>query len=162
MRARRLTHCTLVLLLVLPVAQAQTGDWGAVQTLRLGSAISVKAVGRHRLRCHFDYADDEALSCEHIGRAISYSGSVEIVVSRRDVQEVRLEHSDRANATDGAVLGTVVGSAIGGAAGGILKPRGNGTTAAIGAFILGGMGALFGGAFGKDFPVRHGKVIYQR
>lgn len=161
MLTRKFCCYTLVLLLVPSVAQAQTGDWGSVQTLRPGSAISVKAKDRPRLWCHFDHADDDALSCERIGRGISYSGSAEIVVARRDVQEVRLEHSDRANATDGAVLGGVVGAAVGGAVGGI-KPNGNGTRAAIGALILGGTGALFGMAFGKDFPVRHGKVVYKR
>jgi len=162
MRTRRLSYYTLVLLLVPSIAQSQTRDWGAVQKLRPGSAISVKTAGSHRLWCDFDHADDEALSCEHIVHSVSYSGSVEIVVARRDVQEVRLEHSDRANAIDGAVLGAVVGGAAGGAIGGIVKPRGNGTTAAIGALMLGGMGATFGSAFGKDFPMRHGKVVYQR
>lgn len=162
MLTRRLSCCALVLLLLPSVAQAQTGDWGAVQALGPGSAISVKVAGRRRLWCHFDHADDEGLSCERIGRGISYSGSAEIVVSRRDVQEVRLERSDRANATDGAVLGGVAGSAVGGAAGGIFKPGGNGTTAAIGALMVGGIGALLGSAFGKDFPLRHRKVIYRQ
>jgi uncharacterized membrane protein len=82
----------------------------------------------------------------------------EAVYRRKLVREIRLEHSDASNMAVGAAIGGAVGGALGAAGSGGAHPR-----ARVGGGLLVGMGgALVGGFTGRDFPVRHGKVIYRQ
>ena len=133
--------------------QAQKGDWSAVERLRPGTPISVKF--RSRARCIFESATDDYLVCERLPRGPIWFGPSELKFSRRIIHEVRLEHSDCAN----AAVGTAVGAGVGFAVGTGLPSRG-GSRLVSGGFL----GILFGAighAFGSDFPISHGAVIYK-
>jgi hypothetical protein len=144
-------------LLLAAVAPAQTGDWQIVQHLQPGTKISVRIAGPFHNLCVFEHATDEQLVCEHVmhgPRGALFSS--ERVYPRKMVREVRLEHSDAANIATGAAIGGGIGAAAGASVNNGTLTRGGG------AILLGGVGALIGGAFGRDFPVTHGKVIYRR
>jgi hypothetical protein len=145
----------LMLMLCVPSARAQKGDWKAVENLAPGTRISVKLAVR--AICFFEYASDDELVCRtHVAApigAISYKRQY----PRPKIREVRLEYSEAADTAIGAAVGGGAGAIVGAVAGG------NGTiTRGGGAVILGGIGALIGGAFGRDFPIAHRKVVYKR
>jgi hypothetical protein len=140
------------------MAFAQTGNWQAVKQLEPGTKISLQSdhLWLHST-CYFQRATDDQLFCERILRGVSrVLIPPDAVYERKKIREVRLEHSDRSNAATGAVIGGGIGATLG-------ATRGNGTlTPEGGALLLGTTGALIGGAFGRDFPIFHGKVIYRR
>ena len=72
------------------------------------------------------------------------------------IVEVRREHTDKLNTATGALVGGGVGAAIGATAGNGTLTRGGG------ALLLGGIGALVGGTFARDFPIKHGTVVYRQ
>jgi hypothetical protein len=147
-------HCMLALLILASSAQAQTGNWQAVENIKPGSRISVKA--EHRVRCIFRYATDDELVCKRIHRGLFRSAPPEIAFDRPSVREVRLEKSDEANAAVGAAIGAGVGAAAG-------ASNGNGTlTRGGGALLLGALGAVIGWSFGSEFHVLHGKIVYKQ
>jgi hypothetical protein len=140
------------------MAFAQTGNWQAVKQLDPGVKISVRSE-HHSLRstCYFQRATDDQLFCERILRGVSQVLiPPDAVYERKKIREVRLEHSDRSNAATGAAIGGGIGATLGAA-------NDNGTlTREGGALLLGTVGALIGGSFGRDFPIFHGKMIYRR
>jgi hypothetical protein len=141
-------------------APAQSGDWKVVQQLTPGTPISVK-YGRFWIhnRCLFENATQDVLVCERVLYGTNRLFiPPEAVYRRKLVREVRLERSDASNIAFGAAVGGAVGGALGAAGSGDAH-----TQARVGAGLLVGMGgAAIGGLMGRDFPVRHGKVIYRR
>jgi hypothetical protein len=152
-RTLKIVLSTLAGLILVSAAQAQTGDWRAVKNLAPGTRISVKT--RFHVLCDFLQATDAMLVCEPIRRA-SLLATGEIRVDRQRIREIRLEHSDDANAAAGAAIGAGVGAAVGASANRPSLTRGGG------ALLFGGAGAIIGGSAGRDFPILHGKVIYKR
>jgi hypothetical protein len=151
---RKIVSLLFVVLIFASSGRAQTGDWQAVENLRPGTRISVKA--RHRIRCIFQRASQDELACERPDRLYRTLSS-EIVFDRQSVREVRLERSDEANGAVGAAIGA--GAGAGAAAG---ASNGNGTsTREGGAVLLGGIGAIAGWFIGAQFHVLHGKCIYR-
>jgi hypothetical protein len=147
----------LAAVLLASTAPAQTGDWQAVKNLRPGTKISVQYGRPFHNMCIFEHATDEQLVCERILRGFSRAFiPPQAVYERKKIREVRLEHSDAANIATGAAIGGAVGAAVGAGAGNGTLTRGGS------ALLLGTGGALIGGAFGRDFPVAHGKVVYRR
>jgi hypothetical protein len=109
-------------------------------------------------RCLFESANEDVLVCERVLYGTSRLFiPPEAVYRRKLVREIRLEHSDASN--------IAIGAAIGGAVGGSLGAAGSGDThaqARAGAGVLVGLGgAAIGGLLGRDFPIRHGKVVYR-
>ena len=145
----------LAVLLFASSGQAQTGDWRAVKNLRYGSTISVEAE-RH-VRCIFRGATDDDLVCGLIQHGLIRIGPSEITIDRRNVREVRLEHSDEDNAAAGAAIGAGVGAALG-----TVKTRNGSLTRKGGALFIGGIGGIIGHFIGRDVHVLHGKIIYKR
>jgi len=143
----------LACLMFASAAQAQAGDWRAVQQLAPGSRISVKI--RFHVLCDFEGATDAVLVCEPVRRP-TLMGPGEFRFDRKRVREVRLEHSDDANTAVGAAVGAGVGATVGAS----LSPRS--LTSGGSALLLGGIGGIAGGFFGRDFPILHGKIIYKR
>jgi hypothetical protein len=145
------------LLVMASIAAAQTGDWQAVKDLRPGTKISVQYEHSFHNLCTLEQATDEQLVCDHVlhGPRGTFIPS-ERVYQRNNIREVRLEHSDGANTATAAALGGGVGTALG------ASTRSHTLTRGAGILLLGGIGALIGGSFGKDFPVIHGKVVYRR
>ena len=161
MRHKKTIPLLLAPLLLAAGALAQTGNWQAVQDLQPGTRISVRAnhsFGRNP--CFFLSANDEQLVCERVlhsrRRMIISPIPPEAVYQRSRVREVRLEHSEAANTMAGAGIGAGVGAALGASVNNGTVTRGGG------ALLLGGLGALVGGSFGREFPIIHGKVVYRR
>jgi hypothetical protein len=158
MRHLRIYRSVLATLFFAPTAFAQTGNWQAVKQLEPGMKISVQ-VDHHSLHstCYFQRATDDQLFCERVLHGVSrVLIPPDAAYDRKEIREVRIEHSDRSNTAAGAAIGGGVGATLGAA-------NGNGTlTREGGALLLGTVGALIGGSFGRDFPIFHGKVIYRR
>jgi hypothetical protein len=160
MRQLQVYKFLLLTFLCLAGAQAQSQDWKVVTQLAPGTPIAVR-YGRFWLhnRCVFESATEAVLVCERV--LYGYNRLFippEAVYRRRLVREIRLEHNDASNIAFGAVIGGAVGGALGAAASGDTH-----TQARVGAGLLVGMGgAAVGGLMGRDFPIRHGKVIYRR
>jgi hypothetical protein len=161
MKHKKTIPFLLAPLLLASIAVAQTGDWQAVKNLQPGTRISVRS-GRPFIRntCFFLSATDDQLVCERAvharRRMIIPPIPPEAVYERSKVREVRLEHSEATNTVAGAGIGAGIGAALGASANNGTLTRGGST------LLLGGIGALIGGSFGRDFPVIHGKVVYQR
>jgi hypothetical protein len=151
MRTLKIFLSLLAGLILVSAAQAQTGDWRAVENLAPGTRISVKI--RFHMLCDVTRVTDAALMCELVHQRIRRG---EMTFNRKLVREVRLEHSDQANTAIGASLGGGVGMTVGAS---LVNPS---LDRAAGALVLGTVGALVGGVFGRDFPIFHGKVIYKR
>jgi hypothetical protein len=151
MRTLKIFLSLLAGLILVSAAQAQTGDWRAVESLAPGTRISVKI--RFHMLCDLTRVTDAALMCELVRQRIRPG---EMTFNRKLIREVRLEHSDYANTAIGASLGGGVGSTVGASLGNRSLDRPGS------ALVLGTVGALVGGAFGRDFPIFHGKVIYKR
>ncbi len=90
----------LAFLIMASRTQAQTGDWQAVENVRPGSRISVRA--KYRVRCIFQRATQDELVCERIQSGLIRISLSEITFDRWSVREGRLEPSDEANAAVGA------------------------------------------------------------
>jgi hypothetical protein len=159
----RILHPILAFLLLTPSALAQTGDWQSVMNLRPGTRISVKA-GHFFMPslCVLQTVTDEKLVCEralHNPHPFLNPPSVQLCTyTRKTVREVRLEHSDESN----SAVGTVVGAGLGAAIGASFSPERTGYAREGGALLLGAIGGVVGGVFGRDFPIAHGRVIYKR
>ena len=139
--------------LLLMSEQARAGDWRAVENLAAGSRISVKI--RFHTLCNFRRATDDILICQPAHPSI-LTGAGDISFERKRVREVRLERSDQTNTAVGAAIGAGVGAVVGASA------RHPSLTPGGSALLLGGLGSVIGGFFGRDFPIVHGKVIYRR
>ncbi len=135
-------------------AQAQTGDWQAVENMMRGTRISVKT--KHRVGCIFERATENALVCERTDRGSFRIAPREIEFDRRSVREVRLERSDDANGAVGALIGAGADAALG-------ASTGNKTTSREGGvLLLGATGAIAGWFIGSEFHILHGEIIYKR
>ena|SRR5882672_7478931 len=158
MRHLRIYRSVLATLFFAPMAFAQTGNWQAVRQLDPGTKISVQ-FEHHSLHstCYFQRATDDQLFCERVLRGVSQVLiPPDAVHERKNIREVRLEHSDSSNTATGVAIGGGIGATLGAA-------NNNGTlTRGGGALLLGTVGALIGGSFGRDFPIFHGKVIYRK
>ncbi len=142
----------LVVLMFASSAQAQTGDWQAVQNLKPGTLISVKV--RHRFLCSLEHATENELVCEVPEHRLSRLPP-RITIPRGEVREVRLAHNQAKDGAIGAGIGAGVGAAVGANTG--TGSRGAG--ASIGA--LGG--AAIGAVVGTTVPIfRRGRIIYKR
>ncbi len=142
----------LVVLMFGSSAQAQTGDWQAVQNLKPGTRISVKA--RHRYLCSLESATEDELVCKVPEHRLSRLPP-RITIPRGEVREVRLAPCQAKAAWIGAGIGAGVGAAVGASTG--TGSRGAG--ASMGALA----GALVGGVVGATVPIfRRGKIIYKR
>jgi len=161
MRRTRTIPFLLTPFLLAASALAQTGDWQAVKLLRPGTRISVRSDHLFiRNTCFFLSATDDQLVCERAvhsrQRMIVPPIPAEAVYERSRVREVRLERSEDANMMAGAGIGAGIGAALG-------AGINNGTvTRGGGALLIGGLGALVGGSFGREFPIIHRKVVYRR
>ncbi|MGH9712788.1 MAG: hypothetical protein ACRD5M_05755 [Candidatus Acidiferrales bacterium] len=156
MRKLHLVAGVLVVLLIVPSARAQKGDWQAVKDLALGTRISVKT--SLRVVCFFVRATEEEVVC-----ATHLVGPIGVIsydrrYHRRSIREVRLELTEETGVAVGALVGAGAGAVVGAVAGG----RGGSVTRTGGAVLVGVIGAIVGGALGRDFPVVHGEVIYRR
>lgn len=161
MRHTKVIFFLSAVLLLASAAPAQTGDWQAVKNLPPGTRISVRS--NHlfvRNTCFFLSATDDQLVCERAlhsrRRMIIPPIPPEAVYQRSRVREVRLEHGEDANMLAGAGIGAGVGAALGAGVNNGTLTRGGG------ALLLGSLGALIGGSFGREFPVIHGKIVYRR
>jgi len=71
-KRRQIASSIIVAFFFAFTAQSQTGDWQAVQNLKPGSHILVKA--QHRYRCSVEGATDDELICErHLPRSLRMS-----------------------------------------------------------------------------------------
>jgi hypothetical protein len=157
MRCLRIILSVIVVLAFVPRAQAGKGDWRAVEKLQPGSRISIKIFSSpFRLICFFVRATDQTLTCELPQHGYVAIGPSEITSNRGHVREVRLEFDEEADAAIGAAIGAGVGAAVGASKNSKTSTRGER------AVVLGIVGGAIGGIFGKDFPVFHGKIVYQR
>jgi hypothetical protein len=160
MRQPQIYRLVLIFLLLPASVRAQKTDWQTVKDLAPGTPISVK-YGHFFLhnRCIFESATDDVLICE---RTLYGPSQIfippEAVYRRKLVREVRLEHSDASNIAVGAVIGGGIGAALGASGPGDASAR---TRLDLG-LLVGMGGALLGGLIGRDFPIRHGTVIYHR
>ena len=142
--------CTVLTLTTF--ACASDGDWEIVKSLPEGTPISVKAKLRHL--CTFQLATDTTLSCRS-----KISGPTSFVLSfqRKEIRQVRLEHSDDTNA--------LIGFATGGAIGFAMGASGHRVDASSRLFVGVIGGALFGFAgrfMNRALPITHKNVIYRR
>jgi len=143
-----------LIFILAPGARAQTGNWQAVENLAPGSRISVE-VG-HRAICFFVVATHDALTCAPPRHRGFLFGPRKLTFPRQIVREVRLEHSEAADAAFGAVIAGGIGVTVGA---GVKGPQA--ANRWIGALFLGGVFGAFGGAIGRDFPLLHGQVVYK-
>ncbi len=106
--------------------------------------------------CRFRSADEHDLLCDRMpgGGIVLHDPTIRF--ERREVLQVRLEHSPATNALIGA---GVYGGAFAGLAAAGSKDSGvtPGSAAAFGALL----GGIFGMHFGKLWPIHHCAVIYQ-
>gem|GEM_PF-5794802 len=150
----------MILLIVFePVAQAQSGDWRAVERLAPGTCVGVKVEGKRRMWCSVEGATDTALICEvHVRRHLRTST---LTISRSDVEEVRLlPHPNQAR---DAEIGALIGAGAGATSGAINNPLVRGPAAFIDGLAGAGFGALVGSLVAVvQFVVQRSKVIYKR
>ena len=147
----RIISSTLAALLFASSAQAQTqrGNWRAVENVRPGTDISVKARRRHY--CSFVHANANEIVCD-VRRPFWRSSRV--VIPRGEVREVRVP---RSQAQHGQV-GAAIGAGAVAVAGASRARRYRGVNACIGALF----GMLCGGLIGMMVPIfRRGKIIYK-
>jgi uncharacterized protein YbdZ (MbtH family) len=148
----RIIQSTIAFLLLVTNAQAQTGNWQAVEEVPAGAPISVQA--RLRLQCNFRYATEDELVCDFRERGRIDTGP--LVFRREHVRQVRMERTEAS-----MLAGAAIGAGVGAAAGASVNPQRSGYTREGGTLLLGGIGGIIGGFVGKDFPFLHGKVVYQ-
>ncbi len=155
MRHKLVLPIAFFIVSIVPAAHARTGHWRDVMRLRAGTPISVKPANESRVLCIFVRATKNELSCDRFWSSPPpYVPPIEsrYRFDRRIVREVRLEHSDRANAAIGMGVGAGIGAGLGEAS----SARG------LGAVIFGALGAYIGKEVGRDAPLFHRKVIYKR
>jgi len=155
-RQTPITLCILALFILPTPTQARKpgGDWQIVKNLAPGTRISVKS--KFRDLCVFESATDTTLVCEPALLGTAITNPIPLRFKRTKVREVRLEFSDSENGVLGAIVGGGVGAVLGAIGGGQTYSRGGS------ALLVGGLGALVGGVVARNFPIRHGAVIYRR
>jgi hypothetical protein len=156
-RKRQIISSLLVALFFGFTAQAQTGDWQAVQNLKPGSYILVKA--QHRYRCSLESATDDELICEgHLSRSLRLSI---LRIPRSEIHEVRkLPHPNQAK-------DAWIGAGIGAGAGAVVAGTNSRDYPGVHAFFGGLAGAAGGALVGGTVPIfqvifQRGKLIYKQ
>ena len=154
-RTPRIISWVLVVLLFASSAEAQIGDWQAVQNLKSGTRILVKA--KERYFCSFENASNDQLVCEVPRHGTLGRRSVAIL--RSEITEVRR----LPNQAKAAWIGAGVGAGAGAVLGASTSKTSRGANAFFGGVAGAGLGALVGGIV-PIFQVlfHHGKVIYKR
>ncbi len=136
----------LIVLLFAASTPAQNTDWQAVQNLKAGTRISVKA--QERYSCTFVHATEDILVC-NVPRP--FRRPLPVSVPRPEVREVRLKPNRAKHGLIGAGIGA--GAGAGAAAS-------SGKSAGVGALggALGGSvaGLIVGGLFDR------GRLVYKR
>jgi len=132
-------------------AQAQTGDWQAVEKLKPSTRLSLKA--QHHILCVFQAATDDELVCRPI--RILRLGPAESRFDRQSVREIRLARNQGKD--------IAIGAGIGGGAGAIACAIKSTDHPGFNAVVGGLSGALVGTVVGAivSIPLR-GKLIYKR
>jgi hypothetical protein len=154
---KNLASAVLSVLLLSSITSAQSGDWQAVTDLPPGIEISVKSEHSFRIPCILERASEKELVCEYLMHGPRGAVAArERIYERKTVREVRLERGNHANIATGAVIGGAAGAAVGANVGNGPHPK------VVGALLLGGLGAVFGGIIAKDFIPNRGKLIYRR
>lgn len=161
MRKPHIATSLLVIVLFVPCAHAQKGNWQAVEKILPGMPISVVNQQRDRLMCYFEHATDDQLICRTLPRSSGFPFPTPVerynaLFERRDVREVRLEHAAGTNALIGGGIGGAVGAALVARLDEGAGPKGG----AIGFASM--VGALLGAVVGIDRPLFHRKTIYKR
>jgi hypothetical protein len=133
---------------------AQIGSWKAVQHLTPGTPISVQS--RLRILRRFRSADERQLVCDRMPAGGIVLHDPAIRFDRREILQVRLEHSPETNALIAAGVFGSVGAGLAAARSGQ-----SGITPGGAALFGGGIGAIFGFHFGRLWPIHHREVIYQ-
>jgi hypothetical protein len=143
-------------LLLQSSAQAQTGDWQAVENLKTGSYILVNA--QHRYRCSIESVTDDNLICER--RPPHSSRLFALTIPRSEIREIRLlplpdQGKDARN-------GAVIGAGAGAIAGASTNTVARGANSIFGGLAGAGLGAL-AGAFVPVFQLalQRSKLIYK-
>src|SRR5260370_36663243 len=133
----------VVALLFATSAQAQTADWQAVQNVKRGTYILVKA--QHRYRCSVERATDDELICEgHLPRSLRVST---LRIPRSEIHEVRrLPQPNQAK-------DAWIGAAIGAGAGATAAASTSRTSPGANAFFAALGGAAFGALLAGIAPI---------
>ncbi len=152
MRTLRIFTSLLVFTLLASSAQAQTGDWQALENLPLGARISV--LTRHRMPCILVRVNDHELICAPTRHR--WFGPDTITFDRRSIREIRLPPPDGTNELIGIAIGGGAGAALGAARLNCTGCRG------AGALIFGMIGAVMGAQVSKRSPIVQGKLVYKR
>ncbi len=150
-RKPRIISSIIFVLLFGSSAQAQNGDWQAVENLKPGTRLTVKA--RHNILCIFQSATDDELVCKPL--RFLHLGPGESRFDRQSVREIRLEPNLAKHMWVGAGIGAGAGAIAGATTGS--PPRGG----RIIVLTLAGAaaGSILGGIL--SIPLR-GKLIYRR
>ena len=154
---RQIISSMLVAFLFESSARAQTGDWQAVENLKTGSYILVKA--QHRYQCSIESATDDKLVCEgHLPRSLRL---FTLIFSRSEIREVRLLPNPNQNKD--AWIGAGIGAGAGAITGASKSSVAPGANAFFGALAGAGFGALVGGSVSIFQGIaQRGKIIYKR
>jgi hypothetical protein len=154
---RQMISLMLVVLLVASNAQARTNtsDWRAVENLKAGTDVIVKA--QHKYFCRVEGANDDQLVCEvRHGR---FFQTTTLVIPRAEIQEVRT----LPNQAKDAWIGAGIGAGAGAIAAGTTSRDYPGFHAFVGGVAGAGAGALVGGIVPIfELLIKHGKIIYKR
>jgi len=143
------------LLIAASSAQAQTGDWQAVENLKPGSSTLVKV--QRRYLCYVENATDNELVCKvHQPRSLRLST---LTIPRAQVREVHLLPNQAKDAWIGAGIGAGAGAAVAAST----SRTSRGASAFFGALA----GAFLGRLVGMTVPLfqfifPHGRIIYKR
>ena len=134
-------------------AQAQTGDWRAVENLEPGSQVIVKA--QRRYACTFEGATEGELTCRVHHR---WFRAVSIAIPRPEIREVRT----LPNQAKDAWIGAGIGAGAGAIAAGTTSRDYPGVNAFWGGLAGAGGGALVGSTIPIfQYLIKHGKCIYK-
>ena len=154
----RANRCLWVFFLLTVSGHAQQTDWQSVRELPPGRPISIKyGLFFAHDRCVFENATADTLLCHRqLYGSSRLSIPSEVILQRKLLREVRLEHSDASNMSVGALIGGAIGGALGASASGDSKAH---SRLALG-LLFGAGGAGLGAVTGRGFHIRHPAVIY--
>jgi hypothetical protein len=152
---RQIVASVLITLFLASNARAQTGSWRAVENLRPGTDVIVKA--QHKYSCRVEGANEDQLVCEvHKPR---FFHTTTLIIPRAEIQEVRT----LPNQAKDAWIGAGIGAGAGAIAGGTTSGNYPGFHAFVGGLAGAGVGALVGGTIPIfQLLIKHGKIIYKR
>jgi hypothetical protein len=149
----------LAMLILVECANAQR-DWHAVESLQLGTPISVRASNSNLLAlrhadCDFVSASDTELACNYYTSSRGHRyGPFVIRFNRWSISRIRIERPG-----DSEIAGAAVGAGAFAAVGASASDSGNRGDAAL----LGGLlGGALGAAVGHVTSFLHGPIIYQK